>query len=182
MAMVRWDPFSEMMTVQRDMNRLFSSLGMPLYKGDGERVAWMPTLDVIRRGDDLVIRAELPGVRPQDVDVSVTDDMLTIKGKRDEKAEYREGQYLRKESSYGTFERQVMLPQGIGAQDISAGYADGILEITVRNAGKASQPQTQHIPISGAGQASGQQPMQGGMQNTQQIAVGGEGRQGDRGY
>lgn len=153
MAMVRWDPFSEMMTVQRDMNRLFSSLGMPLYtsKGDGERVAWMPTVDVMRKGDDLLVRAELPGVKMEDVDVSITDDVLTIKGERKEKTEHREGEYIRKESSFGSFERQVMLPQGVTAQDVSAGYSDGVLEVTVRNAARISQPQSKHIPIAGGG-------------------------------
>jgi HSP20 family protein len=151
MAMVRWDPFSEMMTVQRDMNRLFSSLGMPLYasKGDGERVAWMPTIDVMRKGDDLLIRAEVPGVKPEDIDISVTDDVLTIKGKREEQAEQREGEYIRKESMFGAFERQVMLPQGVQAGDIRADYHDGILQVTVPGAAKSAQPQTQRIPIGG---------------------------------
>lgn len=153
MAMVRWDPFSEMMTVQRDMNRLFSSLGMPLYtsRGDGERVSWMPTVDVVRKGDDLLVRAELPGVKPEDVEVALTDDVLTIKGHRREREETREGDYIRKESSFGTFERQIMLPQGIRPPDITADYHDGILEVTVRGAGKSTQRQTQRIPI-GAGQ------------------------------
>ena len=151
MAMVRWDPFSEMMTVQRDMNRLFSSLGMPLYsgKGDGERVQWMPTVDVMRKGDDLVVRAELPGVKPEDIDLSVTDDVLTLRGRREETTEQHEGEYIRKESSFGSFERQIMLPQGVQSSDIRADYHDGILEITVPGAAKESKPQTQRIEISG---------------------------------
>jgi HSP20 family protein len=192
MAMVRWDPFSEMMTVQRDMNRLFSSLGMPLYtsRGDGERVAWMPTVDVMRKGDDLVIRAELPGVKPQDVELSVTDDVLTLKGKREEQQEYREGEYIRKESSFGTFERQIMLPQGIDTGSIKADFHDGILEVTVPGAAKTAKPETQRIPIAGTqsasqGQMTGQgrqgygtgQQGQGQQQETQQIHVGQQGGQ-----
>ena len=151
MAVVRWDPFSEMMTMQRDMNRLFSSLGMPLYqsKGDGERVAWMPTVDVLRKGEDLVVRAELPGVKPDDVDVSITDDVLTIRGERREETEHREGNYLRKESSFGTFERQIMMPQGVDASHIAAQYADGILTVTVPQAAREVEPRTQRIPIAG---------------------------------
>jgi HSP20 family protein len=157
MAMVRWDPFNEMMTMQRDMNRLFSSLGMPLYasKGDGERVSWMPALDVVKQGDDLLIRAELPGVKPEDVDVSVTDDVLTIKGSRKEERRYEEGEYVRRESSYGGFERQVMLPQGTKAEDIRGEYRDGILEITVPGVARQLSPQTQHIPISGSTEGGG---------------------------
>jgi HSP20 family protein len=155
MAMVRWDPFNEMMTVQRDMNRLFSSLGMPLYtsKGDGERVAWMPTIDVMRKGDDLLIRAEVPGVKLEDIDISITDDVLMISGMRRETTEQQEGEYIRKESTYGAFERQVMLPQGIQASDIKAEYHEGVLEVTVPGAAKETKPQTQRIPIaSGEGQ------------------------------
>ena len=156
--MVRWDPFSEMMTVQRDMNRLFSSLGMPLYtsKGEGDRVAWMPTVDVMRKGEDLLVRAELPGVKPQDIDVTVTDDVLTLRGRREETTEQHEGEYIRKESSYGSFERQVVLPQGVQTSDIKADYHDGILEITVPGAAKETKPQARHIPIAGV-QQGGQQ-------------------------
>jgi HSP20 family protein len=154
MAMVRWDPFSEMMTMQRDMNRLFNSLGMPLYttKGDGERVSWMPTVDVLKQGDDLVVRAELPGVKPDDVDVSVTDDVLTIRGVRREQEEHREGNYLRKESTFGSFERQVMVPQGMNVDDISAEFADGVLTIVVPHAAKSVEPQPRKVQIHGAGQ------------------------------
>ncbi len=151
MAMVRWDPFNEMMAVQRDMNRLFSSLGMPLYtsRGDGERVAWMPTVDVIRKENELLVRAELPGVKPEDVDVSVTEDVLAIKGKREEKEEYRQGDYVRKESTFGSFERQIMLPQGVDAQDIKAEYRDGVLEVRVPTPGKMPEQKVRRVPISG---------------------------------
>jgi HSP20 family protein len=178
MAMVRWDPFSEMMTVQRDMNRLFSSLGMPLYtsRGDGERVAWMPTVDVMKNGDDLVVRAELPGVKPENVEVAVTDDVLTIKGRREEEREYREGEYIRKESSFGSFERQIMLPQGIDTRNIRAEFHDGILEITVPGAARTTAPQTQRIPVS---QAQGRGQMAGGqgMGGQQQMQTGQQGMQ-----
>lgn len=154
MALVRWDPFSEMMTMQRDMNRLFSSLGMPLYtsKDDGERVSWMPSVDVLKQGDDLVVRAELPGVKADDIEVSVTDDVLTIRGQRKEERTEEEGNYLRKESSYGSFERQIMLPQGIDTTKIDAQYKDGVLTVSVPQAAKQVEPQTKKIPIAGAGQ------------------------------
>lgn len=190
MAMVRWDPFSEMMTVQRDMNRLFQSLGMPLYasKGDGERVQWMPTVDVMKKGDDLLIRAEVPGVKPEDVDVTVSDDVLTIRGQRTEEEEHKEGEYIRKESTFGVFERQVMLPQGTSTSNIRAEYHDGVLEITVPQAAKTEKPETQHVPIAqatqspmGAGQQGGYgQDMQG--QQAQQINVERGGQGGGQGY
>jgi HSP20 family protein len=157
MAIIRWDPYSEMMTMQRDMNRLFSSLGMPLYgsRGDCEQVSWTPTVDVLMQGDDLVVRAELPGVKPEDVDVSVTGDVLTVSGTRKEEQERREGDYLRKESSYGYFERQVMLPQGIDTSAIDADYRDGILTVTVPQAAREVKPQRQQIPISSGKQGQG---------------------------
>lgn len=150
MAIVRWDPFGEMMTMQRDMSRLFSSLGVPLFTGrggDGERVGWMPTVDVLRKGDDLQIRAELPGLTADDVDISLTDDVLTIKGERTEDTEVNEGDYIRKESSYGSFERQIMVPQGTKPEDIHAQYKDGVVTVTVPGAAREIAPETKHISL-----------------------------------
>lgn len=80
MAIVRWDPLGEAMRMQREMDRIFARLGQAEARGDG--VAWMPKVDVKRTGDDIAIRAELPGIKPEDVDIELTDNVLTIKGQR----------------------------------------------------------------------------------------------------
>jgi HSP20 family protein len=107
--------------------------------GVGER-AWVPAVDVFQRQDDLVIRAELPGIDPEkDVDISVQDGALTIRGerRREERTEGN-GSAYRLESSYGAFERSVLLPEGVDVDDIQASYENGILEVLVPGAARLS--------------------------------------------
>lgn len=148
MATNRWDPFGEMVRVQQEMDRMMSRLGMPRYvsEGDGERV-WVPNMDVMARDDDMVVRIELPGVKPQHVDVALTDDVLTVSGDRREEA--REVRYLMKESPYGRFERRIALPEGVDPDAIAAGFRDGVLEVTLPGAAEEHRPRTQRIPVEG---------------------------------
>ncbi len=148
MAIMRWDPFGEMLRMQRDMDRIFTRMGTTEGRGEtAAAVAWMPKIDVKSKGDDIVVRAELPGVDPAEVDIEVTDGVLTIKGERKAEEE-REGEgWLIRESSYGSFERSMVLPEGVTAEDIKADYTDGILEIHVPKALEAAKPKTTKIAI-----------------------------------
>lgn len=151
MAIMRWDPFGEMTRMQRDMDRIFSRMGA----GDGGRsetasVAWMPKIDVKAQGDDIVVRAELPGIDPEAVDVEVTDGVLTIKGERKAEEEREDEGWLIRESSYGSFERSMVLPEGVKEEDIRADYSDGILELHVPKALEAARPKTHKIAIGAA--------------------------------
>jgi HSP20 family protein len=132
---MRWDPFGEMLRMQRDMDRIFSRMGLeegrPLVETES---AWMPRLDIKRTGHDLSIRAELPGIRPEDVDVEVTDDVLTIRGERRLEEEKKDEGWIIRESSYGSFSRSVSLPEGVDPSTIKADYHDGVLELTVPKA------------------------------------------------
>lgn len=149
MAMMRWDPFGEMMRMQRDMDRIFSRMGTSEGGSQPASVAWMPKIDVKAKGDDIVVRAELPGINPEDVDIEVTDGVLTIKGERKAEEE-REGEgWLIRESSYGSFERAMVLPEGVTAEEIKADYKDGVLELHVPKALEAAKPKTTKISISG---------------------------------
>ena len=148
MAIVRWDPFGEVLRMQRDMDRIFSRLGSA--EVGAESVAWMPKVDVKRKDDDIVVRAELPGIDPADVDVEVTDGVLTIRGERRQE-EKREGEdWLVSESAYGSFERSLTIPDGVDTAAITADYADGILEVHVPKAFEAVRPKTTKIEIGGA--------------------------------
>jgi len=106
-----------------------------------------PTVDVIRRGEDLVFRAELPGVKPEELDISVTQNMLTLKGERREEHETKEEDYYMKESSFGTFERMLRLPEGADVDHIKAEFANGILEVIIPKAAK-TEPETRHVTVS----------------------------------
>lgn len=147
MAIMRWDPFGEMLRMQRDMERIFSRIGAAEGRSETTTVAWMPKIDVKSKGDDLVVRAELPGINPDEVDIEVTDGVLTIKGERKAEEEREDEGWLIRESSYGAFERSMVLPEGVDPGSISAEYTDGILEVHVPKALEAARPKTTKVSI-----------------------------------
>ena len=147
MAIMRWDPFGEMTRMQRDMDRIFNRMGTGPTRSEASAVAWMPKIDVKAKGDDIIVRAELPGIDPAEVDVEVTDGVLTISGERKAEEEHEGEGWLIKESSYGSFERSVVLPEGVKAEDIAADYVDGVLEIHVPKALEAAKPKVTKIAI-----------------------------------
>ena len=150
MAIMRWDPFGEMMRMQRDMDRIFSRMGTAEGQtSDTRSVAWMPKIDVKAKGDDIAVRAELPGIDPADVDIEVTDGVLTIRGERKAEEETEGEGWLIRESSYGSFERSMVLPEGVDASAITADYNDGILEVHVPKALEAAKPKTHKVAIGG---------------------------------
>jgi HSP20 family protein len=151
MAIVRWDPFGEALRMQRDMNRIFSRLGTAEVGAEGS-VAWMPKIDVKRSGDDIVVRAELPGIDPANVDVEVTDGVLTIRGERRQEEQQEGEDWLVCESCYGSFERSLTIPESVDVSAITADYKDGILVVHVPKALEAVRPKTTKIEI-GSGSA-----------------------------
>ncbi len=127
----RWDPFDDLRTMQREMDRLFDRfLG-------GEAVTvhspglWMPSIESYTKDGHIVYRCELPGVDPKDLEVSVTDREIIIKGERKASKDTKEENYLYREISYGSFERRFVLPEGARIDDLKAKFNNGILEITV---------------------------------------------------
>lgn len=148
MAIVRWDPFGEALRMQRDMDRIFARLGQAERSGDG--IAWMPKIDVKRTGDDVIVRAELPGIKPEDVEIELTDNVLTIKGERASEEQAEDEGWIIRETSYGSFERSLAIPEGVDPSAITAGFSDGILEVHVPKALEAARPKTTKIEI-GAG-------------------------------
>lgn len=150
MAIVRWDPFGEALRLQRDMDRVFARLGAPerTGAGAGESVAWMPRIDVKRTGDDIVVRAELPGIKPEDVDIELTDNVLTIRGERKFEEEKENEGWLVRESTYGSFERALSIPEGVDPASVTASYTDGMLEVHVPKALEAVKPRTTKIEVA----------------------------------
>lgn len=149
---MRWDPFGEMLTMQREMDRLFGRLGIG-QGGDGAQggVAWMPRIDVRTTGDDMVVHAELPGLKEEDIDVEVTDGVLTIKGERKSETEKSDEGWIIRERSFGSFERSLVLPEGVDPEKVSADYTDGVLEVRLPKAAEVLRPKSHRIPLgSGA--------------------------------
>jgi len=96
-----------------------------------QRGGWIPQIETFRRGDRLVLRADLPGLRKEDVDVEIEDGILTISGERaNEDVEDREG-YYHSERSYGQFQRSLALPEGVTGENCDATFKDGVLEVTI---------------------------------------------------
>lgn len=129
--MSRWDPFEEIRRMQREMDRLFDRvLGSETLRG-GYIGTWMPAVESYTKDGELVFRAELPGVDPKDLEVSVSDRELIIKGERKAEKGAKEENYLYREIAYGAFERRFLLPEGVKTDDLKAKFANGVLEITV---------------------------------------------------
>lgn len=97
---------------------------------------WMPAIDVFEKDDKFVVKAELPGMKKEDIDVSVVGDMLNIKGEKKTETELKEENYYRSERSYGSFFRSIPLPSTVDADKIEANYEDGVLEVTLPKVAK----------------------------------------------
>ncbi len=149
-TIVRWDPFREMATLQERLNRAFDDAWGRARRPDEEFVSgsWLPAVDVRETKDALEISAELPGLDPKDVEVSVDNGVLTLKGARQfEKA--TEGEtYHRVERSYGAFERSFNLPTNVDPEKVQAVYRHGVLHLTLPKREEA-KPKSIAIKVEG---------------------------------
>ncbi len=133
MALIRWDPFREMSSLQERMNRLFSEFrGRPAW-GEEEMAqgSWAPPVDIYETPESLVLKAELPGIGREDINIEVKDSTLTLKGEKKFEKDVDEENYRRVERAYGSFQRAFTLPSTIQQDKVKAKFKDGILEITL---------------------------------------------------
>ncbi|MHB1361429.1 MAG: Hsp20/alpha crystallin family protein [Thermoleophilia bacterium] len=162
MALVRRTPYKELLDMPREMTSLFgrpfrSLLAEPFLGVDALRVP----MDIYSKGADMFMRMELPGIKAEDVDITLADHMLSITGKREEDKEIKEDDFYRRERTFGSFERSVPLPDKVTEKDIEAVFEDGVLEIKVKGAVetvpakhievKGSKPKGKHIRARKAG-------------------------------
>jgi HSP20 family protein len=131
----RWEPFRNLVDIQGEVNRLFDNfLGRPAPATTSGR-AWIPAVDMYETKDDLVLQVEVPGVREKDVAVSITGDLLSIRGERRfSEEEARDRKLLHVERVYGQFERLIQLPLAVQADKVKATYREGVLEIKLPKA------------------------------------------------
>jgi HSP20 family protein len=108
----------------------------PFWWLSAEERGWMPAIDVFEKDDKFVVKAELPGMKEEDIDVSVVGDTLTIKGERKTETEVKEEDYCRCERSYGSFVRSIPLPSTVNADKIEANYEGGVLEVSLPKVAK----------------------------------------------
>jgi len=135
MAIERWQPFSELMSLRQAMDKLFEdSFVRPsrALAALGEVV--VPALDVYQTPNEVVVKAALPGLKPEDVSIDITGETLTIKGETKAEQEIEKEDYLYQERHYGAFSRSVVLPSGFKPDNAEATMEDGVLTLTIPKA------------------------------------------------
>ena len=152
MSVSRWDPFQDLLAIQDEMNQVFGRARQG--QGQGGRV-WAPALDISERKDAYVVTVEVPGVKAEDLDITLEDGLLTIQGERQFTSESSEEQYHRVERRYGSFRRSITLPSQVQADAIEASFEDGVLEVVVP---KAEEAKPKKISVRAGG---GRQQVEG---------------------
>ena len=146
MTLVRFDPFRDLSVLQNRVNRLFTDTRAAGADEDAFQ-SWAPAVDIFERGDDLILSAELPGVRREELDLKVEGNVLTLRGERVRDKTIHEDQYHRVERSYGTFCRSFTLPSTVDPSRIEARFKDGILEVVLPKAEDA-KPKKIDVQVS----------------------------------
>ncbi len=126
-----WSPLRELTHFRRDFDDLFDRLLGGRLGPAFSKSTELPALESFIDNDKLVVRADLPGIDPKDVEVTVTGDTLTLRGKREQRLEESSANFIHSEVSYGSFERSLKLPGGVNADDVKASYRNGVLELTM---------------------------------------------------
>ena len=132
MAIIRWDPFRDLMTLREKMNRLFEDAFAA--RGEEKELVsgtWTPSVDIYETENSLILTAEVPGLDEKDVEIKIEDNTLTLQGERKFEKETKEENYHRIERSYGSFYRSFTLPNYIDHDKITAEHESGILKITM---------------------------------------------------
>src|SRR5215211_7509916 len=146
-------PFRGFWDMQSQMNRMFNEMLGNLGRSPGLQLEglseWAPAVDATAKDGDLVIRAELPGVKPEDVDIALHGNVLSISGERKAEQEEERGGYYIRERRYGSFSRSFTLPQGTDESKVRARFENGVLEVIVEGAAVLTEPK--RIQIEGSG-------------------------------
>ena len=150
-SLIRWEPFRDIYSLQDRMNRLFGDLShRPGATDEGlTSGAWTPQVDVYETAESIVLKADLPGMSQNDVEISVEGNTLTVKGERKFEKEVNEKDYYRMERSYGTFTRSFTLPPTVDSDKIDAAFAQGVLKITLPKR-EESKPKQIKVKINGS--------------------------------
>ena len=151
MAIVRWEPFREFTTLQNEMNRLFNTVFDAPAPGNGGSTMrrWMPAMDLVETEDNFVLRADLPGMKEDDVKIEFEDGTLTVSGERKAEHESKNEGYYRVERAFGSFSRSLTLPQGIDPEGVTANFEHGVLEVLIP---KPEERKPRRIEIGAADQ------------------------------
>src|SRR5687767_6293248 len=148
MSIVRYDPFRDLRTLQEEVNRLFSTNLTRAFGDEGiGRGAWAPSVDIYENKDQIVLEAELPGMKQEDFDLSIENNVITLRGERKFERADETDNYHRVERSYGSFTRSFTLPQTVSAEGATAEYNNGVLRVTLP---KREETKARRIQVTGA--------------------------------
>ncbi|HEU4979725.1 MAG TPA: Hsp20/alpha crystallin family protein [Solirubrobacterales bacterium] len=120
-TITRWRPLADLSELRDRLDQVFA----------GSEEGWNPRIDVVKSEGEIVLRADLPGVTPDEINVEVEDGVLTVSGEHQEETEEKEERYLRRERRYGSFSRSMTLPEGVKAEEIEGNTVDGVLELRI---------------------------------------------------
>src|SRR6185369_6261113 len=149
MTIVRYDPFRDLRTLQEEVNRLFSTNLSRSFGDEGiGRGAWAPSVDIYENKDQIVLEAELPGMKQDDFDLSIENNVITLRGERKFEKTDETDNYHRVERSYGAFTRSFTLPQTVSAEGATAEYTNGVLRVTLP---KREETKARRIQVTGTG-------------------------------
>ncbi|GBL11996.1 Hsp20/alpha crystallin family protein [Microcystis aeruginosa] len=146
MALIRWEPFREVESLQKEMNRLFDRL-VPTDVGNGEKVglSFIPAAEMTETPEAVQLKLEIPGMEAKDLNVEVTADSLTINGERKSEIKTEEEGFTRTEFRYGKFHRVIPLPVQVDNTNVAAEYKDGVLSLTLP---KAEEEKNKVVKVS----------------------------------
>jgi HSP20 family protein len=149
MALIRWEPARELQSIQQEMNRLFGTVfDSQTGEGGGFPRRWIPAMDLTEEGEQFVLRADLPGLDEQDVQIELDDRVLTVSGERRSEQESRRDGHYRVERASGKFARSLTLPEGVDPETIEATFEKGVLEVRIP---KPEQRRPRRVPIKAGG-------------------------------
>ena len=152
MNIIKYDPFRELRGLQDEMNRLFGSTLSRTGSDEGTfGGGWSPRVDIYENKDNLVIEAELPGMKPEDVDISIENNVLTIQGKREFEQKDENDNFHRVERHYGSFTRSFTLPPTVNSEDANANFENGILKLSLA---KREEAKPRRIEIKADGSSN----------------------------
>ena len=152
MTIVRYDPFRDLRTLQEEVNRLFSTNLTRAFGDEGiGRGAWSPSVDIYENKDQIVLEAELPGMKQEDFDLSIENNVITLRGERRLEKTEETDNYHRVERSYGAFTRSFTLPQTVSGEGATAEYNNGVLRVTLP---KREEAKPRRIEVTATGKTT----------------------------
>jgi len=140
-VMSDWSPLEPLTNLQTEVNRLFNAAGWGLPRNADLFSGWTPALDLVEEKDSLIAKVELPGVKKEEIEISVHDGVLTISGERKSEEEVKDGETVRAERYFGRFQRNFTLPKPVAVEKAKATYKDGILTVVLPKTEEAKPKQ-----------------------------------------